>query len=110
MKYNVIETNETIELSIVDCEGADWSRDFIGSHNDIDYDDEIDMYCITQASADFYAELLPAYSDAYEQVERFIELGDVDRGEFDRHSHDYLQCDLEDQPAAMIAAIESFGS
>ena len=106
MKLAIIETKEEKDLTLIDPKtGCEWTGDFI-NNGDLDVDDDNNA----KMNADNYRWWKPVveeYQAADNAVyELYKELEDPD--EFLVAVSDAKACDLEDQPAAMMAVVEDY--
>lgn len=107
------ETGELKELGIYTEDGIDWTNDFIGNSDGfsetggIIWNEEDDVYEATQDNYEWWENVITAYADAEEKVNDYkAELGDNDLEIFINLLSGNMGCDLEDQPAQMLASID----
>ncbi len=106
MELTIIETKEEKELTIIDPKtGCEWTGDFI-NNGDLDVDDDNNA-TMSVENYEWWKPVVEAYQEADNAVyELCKELEDPN--EFLVAVGDAQACDLEDQPAAMMAVVEEY--
>lgn len=111
------DTNITSALGITDPRtGIDYVADYIGNtgafcdpidNGGIEYDDDANVYRCTQATLDWWADHLEAMEAA--ELRLYHARQDYGYEDVDAYmSQAILGCDLEDMPAAIMAALDEF--
>lgn len=95
------------DLTIVNADGIDWASDFLGNADALGHDDEREMPTLSEDDFKWWADYLPKYQAASEAVAEFKQ-SLTDTARFDAALHAATNCDLEDQPAAMLQVIEDY--
>ena len=103
----IIETGEVKELEIIDPKsGNDWSSDFIGNNDEIEWDRDAGAMLLTKEQHDWWAEVLPAYERAEHALHEYrLELDEHNRDLLDDRLNCAMGVDLEYQADAMLDTI-----
>jgi hypothetical protein len=116
MNVKIKETGKVESLSIIDPKnGVNWINDFIGNYGALSdgqfsWNNEEDVFEADQATYDWWYNVIKAYINADEVYREYLESleDEYDKDYVIRAVSDACNCDLEDQPAAIIATIEDF--
>ena len=94
------------ELTIFDANGVDYANDLLGDHGALDYDDDEQMSTMSADDFEWWSDFLVKYNASKDAQAEYVSTLDQDAHEnFYKVLGEWVACDLEDLPAATMAAI-----